>query len=181
MIDYEEGICKAIADYKEGERSRWRAAFDIWDLWLAFPNRHGEMMAVLTTELNVTDDMIYNFLRAAGRAGLSDTNRKLTSKLSISHFYRLDMIAEKYNLPNTTVVDYLEIAATHNISAQKMIEHIMEAHDPDPEFMWHRSVRGAKRACRKLLELAEFNGLEQRAREAARLLLDILEDLNNDS
>ena len=176
-IDYEEGLLRAITDYKEGERSRWKAAFDIEELWLAYTERHGEIMAVLVAELGVTDDQVYNLLHAAELAGLTDSTRRLTDALTVSHFSRLCRASEKYKLPQEAVVEYLETAAEHNISAQAMIDQVAQAFDPDPQYVFHKALRGAARACRKLLQVADYNGLEKRAREAARLLLDILEDL----
>jgi len=177
MIDYEVKLSEIIQEYKAGEKHRWAAAFAINELWQAYPDRHGEIMAVLVVELNITDDAVYNLLHASELAGASDSTRKLAERLSPSHFSRLHRAAEKYKLDSGAVEEYLTLAAENNMSAQALIEEVAQAYDPDPLFLWHRVLRSAVRACRRLLEAAEYNGLGGKAREAARLLLDILEDM----
>lgn len=177
MIDYEVKLFEIIQEYKAGEKCRWNAAFAVRELWQAFPTRHGEIMAVLVNELHITDDAVYNLLHAAELAGQSDAARKLAERLSPSHFSRLHRAAERYKLDSGAVEEYLTLAAENGMSAQAMIEEVAQAYDPDPLFIWHRILHSAVKACRRLLEAAEYNGLGGKAREAARLLLDVLEDL----
>ncbi len=176
-MDYELKLSEIIQEYRAGEKRRWNAALAINELWQAYPTRHGEIMAVLVNELHVTDDAVYNLLHAAELVGQSDATRSLVDKLSPSHFSRLHRAAEKYKLDAGAVEEYLTLAAENGMSAQAMIEEVAQAYDPDERYLFHRALRGAARACRRLLQVADYNGLEARAKEAARLLLDILEDL----
>ena len=175
-MDYEVGLEKAIDQYKKSEYYRWSAAFAILDLWREFPQRHGNTMAVLVAELHITDDQIYSLLHAAELAQLSDSTRKWADVLSPSHFSRLHRAAEKYVLPEETVIEYLELATTEGLSAQALIEEVMRNHDPDEQYLFHRAVRVLIRACRRLLELAESNGIDKRVQDAAKMLVEMLGD-----
>ncbi len=178
VVDYEIKLTEIINEYRASEQHRWGAAFAIWELWQAFPDRHGEIMAVLVNELHVTDDAIYNLLHAATLAFTSDTTRKIAEQLSPSHCSRLARAAEKYTLPEEIVIEYLEMAVTDSLSVQTLIEEVQRNHDPDSSFLFHRAVRVLIRACRRLLELAESNGVDKRVQDAARMLVEILNDKN---
>jgi len=175
MMDYEAGLEKAIDQYKKSEYYRWGAAFAILDLWREFPDRHSEIMAVLVNELHVTDDQVYNLLHAAELASELSRNRD-DMILSPSHFSRLHRAAQKYDLPQETVIEYLELATSEGLSAQAMVEEVMRNHDPDEQYLFHRAVRVLIRACRRLLELAESNGIDKRVQDAAKMLVEMLGD-----
>ncbi len=176
MLDYETGLTNIISEYQASDGHRWKSAFAMTELWQTYPDRHGEIMSVLVAELKVTDDQIYHLLHAATLAGATESNRNLVDRLSPSHYSRLARAAEKYDLPAETVTEYLELASENSWSAQTMIEQVSNNHDPDERIIWNRAVRAVVKACRRLLELAESNGVKAAVREAAKILVKELEE-----